>query len=496
MPWEALNRAGLSLWRPRPAIERPRGSAKAQGHAIGFLVLRSASVRVLSRFSQSSNRPLIAATETAPVKNLHSSRAAVVAPPQVALHDDRLPAAEVILGPEIVPLMELVVAEAGGTLETLMRRQVLYKPGRRLVARFAARVSSGGQVTDETLVALTDGSGPPAGCLVVGDGERTVGVWRWPFDPYLPGLPSAIEPDRVRAVIADLGGQPGPVRLTPIAYRPGRRAVIRAVVGDQVLYFKLVPIVEAEALHQRHVAVADQLPAPVSLGWSRALGLVALEALPGRTLRDTLATGQALPLSESVLDLLDDVAQVEPSGLSGAAPMPSAIRRAAGHARALEAFLPGQGDRLRRLVDRLGDPAPLRPGVIHGDLHDAQLLVRDGMISGLLDIDGLGPGDRLDDPATLIAHLSALEAAVPRARVRVRAYSEAIVVEAGRLADPADLAHRVAATCIGLATGPFRLQQPHWRAATLRLIALAERWAARADRGPATPTRVGGSASS
>jgi hypothetical protein len=50
------------------------------------------------------------------------------------------------------------------------------------------------------------------------------------------------------------------------------------------------------------------------------------------------------------------------------------------------------------------------------------------------------------------------------------------------VAEPGDLARRVAATCVGLATGPFRVQQPHWRAATLRLISLAERWAARAER--------------
>lgn len=413
---------------------------------------------------------------------LSATRALVVAPSPISLHDDRLPAAEVILGPEIVPIMELAVAEAGGTLETLVRRQVLHKPGRRLVARFAARVSWGGRSTDETLVAVADESGPPAGCLVVGDGERTVGVWRWPFDPYLPGLASAVDPDRVRAVIADLGGQPGPVRLTPMAYRPGRRAVIRAVIGEQVLYFKIVPTDEAEALHRRHVTVAGRLPTPSSLGWSRALGLVALEALPGRTLRETLTAGLPTPTPESVLDLLDRVATIEESALSSHAPRPSAIRRATGHGRAIEAILPAQRDRLRRLIDRLGEPVSVLPGLIHGDLHDAQLLVRDGTISGLLDIDGLGPGDRLDDPATLIAHLSALEMAVPRARVQVRAYSEAIVRASDRLADPDDLARRVAATCIGLATGPFRVQQPHWRAETLRLLALAQRWAARAER--------------
>jgi Phosphotransferase enzyme family len=413
---------------------------------------------------------------------LSDARAATVAPPSIQLRDDRLPAAEVILGPEIVPIMELVVAEAGGILESLVRRQILHKPGRRLVARFAARVRWGARETDESLVAITDVGGPPVGCAVVGDGTRTIGVWRWPFDPYLPGLPSAVEPDRVREVIAELGGEPGPVRLTPMAYRPGRRAVIRAVIGDQVLYFKVLPLDEAEALHGRHRALAGQLPTPVSLGLSRALGLVALEALPGLTLRETLVRGRLTPSPASVVDLLDQVAAVRAPALAGE-PRSSAVHRAAGHARALEAVLPGQRDRLRRLVDRLGEPASVRPGLIHGDLHDAQVLVRDGAVSGLLDIDGFGPGDRVDDPATLIAHLASLEVAVPRVRLHVRAYSEALVSASQRLSEPDDLARRVAATCIGLAAGPFRVQQPHWRAASLRHISLAERWAARAERG-------------
>jgi Phosphotransferase enzyme family len=430
--------------------------------------------------------------ETAAVMTRSAAPAALVAPPQTKLQDDRLPAIEVILGPEIVPIMALAIAEAGGSLEALDRRQVLYKPGRQVVARFAARVAWQGQVTDETLVAAAGAAGPPVGSLVVGDGELTVGVWRWPFDPYLPGLASAMEPDRVRAVVADLGGDPGPVRLTPMAYRPGRRAVVRAVVGEQVLYFKIVPTDEAEALHQRHVAVAGRLPTPVSLGWSPSLGLLALEALPGQVLRETLLSGRSAPAPEALIDLLDEVADLDGAALERVAARPTSVERAAGHALVLEAILPDQRDRLRRLVDRLGDVAPVRPGMIHGDLHDSQLLVRDGDISGLLDIDGLGPGDRLDDPATLIAYLSALEADLPRAGLRLRGYSEGIARASSRLAEPDDLARRVAATFVGLATSPFRVQQTHWRAATLRLIALAERWAARAER---TNGRTGASRS-
>ena len=109
-------------------------------------------------------------TKTGWVMTLSAARPAIAAPPQVDVRDDRLPAAEVILGPEIVSVMDLAIAEAGGTLEAIERRQVLYKPGRRLLARFAARVSWKGRLTDETLVAVTDSAGLPDGSLVVGDG--------------------------------------------------------------------------------------------------------------------------------------------------------------------------------------------------------------------------------------------------------------------------------------------------------------------------------------
>lgn len=36
---------------------------------------------------------------------------------------------------------------------------------------------------------------------------------------------------------------------------------------------------------------------------------------------------------------------------------------------------------------------------------------------------------------------------------------------------------RVAGVLVGLATGPFRVQQPDWAAATKARVALAEQWA-------------------
>src|SRR5690606_17295101 len=102
-----------------------------------------------------------------------------------------------------------------------------------------------------------------------------------------------------------------------------------------------------------------------------------LEALPGRTERDALATGEALPGPGDVLALLD------------ALPVPADDARSWGW-RASElggvvaAAVPSLAGRVRELADRLdaaeaaldAEEHPLVP--VHGDLHDAQILVQDG----------------------------------------------------------------------------------------------------------------------
>jgi hypothetical protein len=82
------------------------------------------------------------------------------------------------------------------------------------------------QVSEERLAAYT--GTPPEGTLTVGDGKDRIAVWRFPHDPYLPGLATAFDPAAVARLLRGyrLGDQQ--VRLTVRAYRPRRRAVIEA----------------------------------------------------------------------------------------------------------------------------------------------------------------------------------------------------------------------------------------------------------------------------
>ena len=53
----------------------------------------------------------------------------------------------------------------------------------------------------------------------------------------------------------------------------------------------------------------------------------------------------------------------------------------------------------------------LPPGLepTHGDFHEGQLFVAKWLITGVLDIDTIGPGRRADDLACMIAHLSTMQ---------------------------------------------------------------------------------------
>jgi Ser/Thr protein kinase RdoA (MazF antagonist) len=113
---------------------------------------------------------------------------------------------------------------------------------------------------------------------------------------------------------------------------------------------------------------------------------------------------------------------------------------------------------------------------VHGDLHEAQLLLDGGRIAGLLDVDTFGLGRRVDDLATYLGHLAVLATTMPRARSRVNAHARRLLAGFDRTVDPALLRAAVAAVVLGLATGPFRVLEPGWRAHTGTRLALAEGW--------------------
>lgn len=392
-----------------------------------------------------------------------------------ALSDERLPALPAMLGDGAREMLDAAFAATGGRVVSARPVQVTWHPGRSLTVTYAARAGwHGERVDDQTIVAVTGGA-IPAGATVLASGDQRVAVWRMQDDPELPGLAAALDPERARTLLDQLDVAPGRVRTRLRAYRPRRRAVVEVTTKQARLFIKAVPPREVAALQARHQLMSAHLPVPISHGWSHEAGLVVLRAMDGATLRTTFADPRAaLPSAAQLAQVLDRIPD------SGDDRRPHApLDGAAGYGELVARIVPALRPRVDALLAAVAEAARGDTMVpVHGDFHEAQLLINRGAVSGVLDLDTAGIGERADDWATLIGHLSTLEASSqPRAAARVRTFGrEALAVAEQDVSDHAGLRLRIAAVVTGMATGPFRVQTPAWPQETAARIAIAERW--------------------
>jgi aminoglycoside phosphotransferase (APT) family kinase protein len=177
---------------------------------------------------------------------------------------------------------------------------------------------------------------------------------------------------------------------------------------------------------------------------------VVLEQAVGTPLVEAIGTddAQGLELSDFV-GLLDSL----PSAVTDLPRRPAWAHRCLDYADAVAAGgrwaarARAVGDAVRA-QSRTADLGPVVP--THGDFHEGQLTVRRGpagwAITGLLDVDTVGPGHRVDDLACLIAHAVAM--GEPGERVALRWESDALA-----LADRDVLRARTAGVLLSLAAG-------------------------------------------
>ncbi len=383
--------------------------------------------------------------------------------------------------------MSAVLSAAGARLLDWKVAQVDHQPGRRTTASYTARVRwADGTVSGETLGASSGRL--PAGVARLSDGETEIGMWRFPFDPELPALRTACDPERMRGLMKNvcLGFTGDAVRLRVRSYRPRRRAVVEIATPDgRRVFAKIVPPAKAAALHERHrLASAGGAAVPAALGWTDD-GLVALAGLPGRTLREVLLAGdREEPDPADVTRVLDAL----PDTLATGPPRRTWGQKSRHYAEVVAAAAPELAARARAVAAAVDHEAPEGPGVpVHGDLYESQLMMHQGRVSGLLDIDGAGRGERLDDAGCLLAHLAVLAQIRPDRAMAIERLGtrleRSFTGDGHGAVDPAALARRTAAVVLSLATGPHRVQEPHWRQHTEQRVALAERWLEHASAG-------------
>ncbi|TDE11898.1 aminoglycoside phosphotransferase [Jiangella asiatica] len=394
-----------------------------------------------------------------------------------------------LTGAAATEILEAALESAGGRVLRWSLRDVDHRPADRTTASYSVRVGWADGESDETLAASLSRQ-RPAGGLVLTDGDRHVQVWRFPFDPELPGLPAACFPSSVAELLRGLGMGTDDVRLRVISYRPRKRAVVEVATERRRLFLKVLRPAHVADVHERHrLLTAAGVAVPRSLGWSDD-GLVVLEPLTGTPLRDALAGGRAALRDPDELTALLDRLPAEIAALPVRQPWAAHAEHYAGvvaaAAPALESHVRGLA---RDIASALSSSASVHEPA-HGDFYDSQVFVAEGAVTGLLDIDTMGPGRRADDLACLLAHLSVLAIGRFPATAGARAVLDDWTTAFDRRVDPAELRVRTAGVVLSLATGPYRAQDPGWETATSQRVDLVEQWLDAASRaGSGAPER-------
>ncbi|SFA93955.1 hypothetical protein SAMN05216266_102341 [Amycolatopsis marina] len=384
------------------------------------------------------------------------------------------PGLALLTGPDAGAMVDAVLAAAGARSLRWALKQVDHQPGRGATASYTVDVEwADGARTREILGACSGEL--PAGIARISDGATEIGMWRFPVDPDLPALPLVHDHRQVRALLRGTGldAPDGPVRSRLRVYRPRRRAVFEVSTPAGTAFVKVVRPRHARELHRRHrIAEAAGCPVPAALGWTET-GAVVLARLPGRGLREGLLTGAMTLDPDDVVNTLDAL----PAGLATGERRRTWGQRAPHYAEVIAAAAPSLAERARAVANAVDHEEPEGPDTaVHGDFYEGQLLMRDGRIVGLLDLDTAGRGERLDDAGCLLAHLSLLAELRPDAAPDLDRLVSRLYLRFVRELDPAALSRRAAAVALSLATGPHRLGQADWLARTEDRVALAQTW--------------------
>lgn len=351
------------------------------------------------------------------------------------------------------------------------RRRVHHRPGADTTVSFAATPPGRAEVV--VLVTDADVAAPAVALEVAGHRLR---AWLHPHDPRLPALRSALDPRTVRGW---LGPGPSGVQIDLLSYRPLRRAVVRASVGDGRVYVKVWRPDRAGGLVARHRALDAAGVGPRVIG-EPAPGALVIAAAEGVPLATRLAEWNArraeLPEPEAVLRLLARL----PDSLLRFPVRAAWSDRVEFHGEAAAVALPDQAAEIRALVGhvrRLQAGRSQTPWVpTHGDLYEANAFLGPAGFTTLIDVDTAGPGRRVDDLACLIGHLAVLPDLSGEHYHRLPEVTHAWASAFERVEDPAELRARVAGVILSLVAGTTR---PH----ALARLDLCRSWLYRAEVG-------------
>ncbi len=343
--------------------------------------------------------------------------------------------------------------------------QVYYDPG---VWALATYVAEWGGWEEEFTVELRPGKEPRA--------------FRYPEDPYLPGLARAASgPESHDLLTRYVGLQPWHVRLDLVRYRPATRAVLRQRARwrrgatEMTFFMRAVPphrlpayLKAAELVRRSGFGVP-----PVAGYWSEG-GVVWSPAVPGRTVRSLIREGSP-PDPNLIFDGLHSLWKADPE-----AGDPLDLWRDFRWTRDIlcQALPPGEGGQILERV--LGALSPfveswMPSGLAHNDFYDDQILLTPSGRLVVVDFEEVGPGDPLLDVGNFLAHLRWMER-FGSASAACGAYREEFQhVALTRFGWPAgDVAVREAYALFRLCSNPVREPGSGWLSEVLGGLALVE----------------------
>jgi hypothetical protein len=347
--------------------------------------------------------------------------------------------------------------------------QLIYRPGRRAIVAYVAERRWDDWLIEERFA-------------IELHADRADRIFRYPDDPYLPGLAPAANAAEAQSLISKHTPlRPQRLSVELVRYRPGGRAVLRHVAGwrgGQAQELSLYARVMAPQRVQRLVAAAavsehSGLTLPRIAGCWEEGGITWLTEVPGETLRSRVRAGTP-PNPEAVLEPLAQLWATPPDESISGFDLPASFEWTE---RLLSIILTDKPDHTLRQV-----AAHLRPfadswhatAIAHNDFYDDQVVVTPSGALALVDFEEAGPGDPLLDVGNLLAHLRWMSRAGreddPCTNYR-ESFSEAALARFGWA--PRDLALREAFGLFRLSTNPFRQLRRDWPGAVQRGLKLA-----------------------
>ncbi len=307
-----------------------------------------------------------------------------------------------------------------------------------------------------------------------------VAVWEHPNDPELPALPLLCSPRQMSEFL----GRDATVELK--SYRPTRRAVARVVTEGEDAFAKVLRPPAAASLAKRHrILLRAGVKAPAILAQDER-GLVLISRIAGTPLANALGRG-LLVRARPVLEALETTLNRLPAASLTLTRKPAWSERVSHYANAAATALPEIRDRAKAVAAGVEEilatvpPGPLQP--VHGDFYEANIFLteNEGRFSaGIIDVDSLGPGYRVDDWACLLGHVSVLPHLAPASYPHVRHDLETWCRILEYRVPPAALYGRCAGVVLSLVAGAARVDGGPGKEDALGRLGEAENWLRRA----------------